>query len=83
MMARPLHQLGLSSLRCQHYGSGTSPAERAIPYVKLSLELPRRTGSVVTDTSLQCIKDKTAPLTMSCRHSSKLQDSSTPPLLAA
>ena len=48
-MARPRHQLSLSSLRCQHTAIGTSPA---MPCVKLSLELPRRTGSGVTGASL-------------------------------
>ena len=55
MMARPWHQLSLGSLRGQHTAIGTSPA---MPCVKLSLELPRRTGSGVIDASLQCIKDK-------------------------
>ena len=40
-MVQPLHRLGLSSLRCQHSGTGTSPAEHAIPCVRLQ-ELPRR-----------------------------------------
>ena len=39
--AQPLHRLGLGSLCCQHSETGTSPAERAIPCVRL-LELPRR-----------------------------------------
>ena len=40
-MVQPLHRLGLGSLRCQHSGTGTSPAERAIPCVRLQ-EPPRR-----------------------------------------
>ena len=62
MMARPRHQLSLDSLHCQRTATGTSSA---MPYAKLSLELPRRTRSGVTRVLLQCIKDKTAPLTMS------------------
>ena len=54
-MAQPRHQLSLGSLCGQHTAIGTSPT---IPCVKLSLELPRRTGSGVTGASPQCIKDK-------------------------
>ena len=54
-MAWPRHRLSLGSLRGQHTATGTSPA---MPCVKLSLELPRRTGSGVTGASPQCIKDK-------------------------
>ena len=39
--AQPLHRLGLDSLRCPRSGTGTSPAEHAIPYVELQ-ELPCR-----------------------------------------
>ena len=60
-MAQPRHQLSLGSLRGQHTATGTSPA---MPCVKLSLELPCRLGSGVTGTSLQYIKDRTAPSTM-------------------
>ena len=38
---QPLHRLGLGSPHCLHSGTGTSPAERAIPCVRLQ-ELPRR-----------------------------------------
>ena len=79
-MAQPRHQLSLNSLHGQHAATGTSST---IPYAKLSLEHPRRIRSGVTGALLWCIEDKTAPLTMPCRHSSKLQDSSTPPPLAA
>ena len=61
MMAWPQHQLSLGFLHYQHTATGTSSA---MPYVKLSLELPRHTGSNVTSTLLQHIKDKTAPSTM-------------------
>ena len=61
MMAHPRHQLSLGSLRCRHTATGTSSA---MPCVKLSLELPRHTGSGVTGALLQCIKDKTALSTM-------------------
>jgi len=40
-MVQPLHQLGLGSLCYQHSRTGTSPAERAIPCVRLQ-ESPRR-----------------------------------------
>ena len=40
-MVQPLHRLDLGSLRCQHSSIGTSPAERAIPCVRLQ-EPPRR-----------------------------------------
>jgi len=40
MMVQPLHRLGLGSLRCQHSSTDTSPAEHAIPCVRLQ-ELPR------------------------------------------
>ena len=60
-MARPRHQLSLDFLHCQRIATDTSPA---MPCAKLSLELPRRIGSGVTGASLQCIKDKTASLTM-------------------
>ena len=60
-MARPRHQLSLGSLCYQHTATGTSPAMLCI---KLSLELPHRTRSGVTGVLLQCIKDKTTPLTM-------------------
>ena len=60
-MAQPWHQLSLGSLHCQHTTTGTSSA---MPCIKLSLELPRRTGSGMTGASLQCIKDKIAPSTM-------------------
>ena len=54
-MARSQHQLSLGFLHYQHIATGTSSA---MPCVRLSLELPRRTGSGVTGASLQCIKDK-------------------------
>ena len=54
-MAQPRHQLSLGSSRGQHIATDTSLAR---PYVKLSLELPRRTGSGVTGASPQCIKDE-------------------------
>ena len=54
-MAQPRHQLSLDSSRGQHTATSMSPAR---PCVKLSLELPRRTGSGVTGASLQSIKDK-------------------------
>jgi len=38
---QPLHRLGLGSPRCQHSRTGMSPAERAIPCVRLQ-EPPRR-----------------------------------------
>jgi len=57
-MVQPLHRLSLGSLRCRHTATGTSSIACAMPCVKLSLELPRRTGSGVTGASLQCIKDK-------------------------
>ena len=60
-MARPRHQLSLGSLPFQRTATGMSSA---MPCAKLSLELPRRTGSGVTGALLQCIKDKAAPLTM-------------------
>ena len=60
-MARPRHQLSLGFLHCQRTATGTSSA---MPYAKLSLELPRRTRSGVTGVLLQCTKDKTTPLTM-------------------
>ena len=60
-MARPRHQLILGSLPYQRTATGTSSA---MPCAKLSLELPRRTGSGVTGALLQYIKDKTTPLTM-------------------
>ena len=60
-MARPQHQLSLGFLHCERTAIGTSSA---MPCAKLSLELPRHTRSGVTDTLLQCIKDKAAPLTM-------------------
>ena len=60
-IARPRHQLSLGSFHCQHTATGTTTA---IPCAKLSLELPRRTGSGVTGVLPQCIKDKAAPLTM-------------------
>ena len=59
-MARPWHQLSLGSLRGQHTVTDTSPA---IPCVKLSLELPRRTGSDVIGALLQHFKDGTTPST--------------------
>ena len=62
MMARPRHQLSLGFLHCQRIATGTS---LAMPCAKLSLEFPRRTRSGVTGALLQCIKDKTTPLTMS------------------
>ena len=49
MMARPRHQLSLDFSHCQRTATDTS---FALPYVKLLLELPRRTGSGVTDASL-------------------------------
>jgi hypothetical protein len=61
MMVRPRHRLGLGSLCCQHTANGTS---FVMPCVRLSLELPRRTGSGVAGALLQCIKDRTAPPTM-------------------
>ena len=61
-MAQPRHQLSLGFFHCQRTATGTSSA---MPCAKLSLELPRRTRSDVTGALLQCIKDKTAPLTMS------------------
>ena len=39
-IVQPLHRLSLGSLRCQRFGTGTSPAECTIPYVRLQ-ELPR------------------------------------------
>ena len=60
-MARPQHQLSLGFLHYQRAATGTSSA---MPCAKLSLELPRRTRSGVTGALLQCIKDKTALLTM-------------------
>jgi len=60
-MARPQHQLSLDPFRCRDTANDTSSA---MPCVKLSLELPRRSGSGVTGTSLQYIKDRTAPSTM-------------------
>jgi len=60
-MARPWHQLSLGSLHCQHTATDTSSA---MPYAKLSLELPRRTRSGVTGALHQCIKDRTTPSTM-------------------
>ena len=63
-MVQPLHQLGLGSLRCQHTAIDTTFTVCAMPYVKPSQELPRRTGSGVTGASLQYIEDKTAPSTM-------------------
>ena len=60
-MARPQHQLSLSSLHYQRTATGMSSV---MPCAKLSLELPRRTRSGVTGALLQCIKDKTTPLTM-------------------
>ena len=62
MMAQPRHQLSLGFLHCQRTATGTSSA---MPCAKLSLELPRHTRSGVTGALLQCIKDKTTPLTMS------------------
>ena len=61
MMARPQHQLSLDFSCRQHTVTGTSTAT---PCFKLSLELPRRTGSDVTGASPQCVKDRTAPSTM-------------------
>ena len=60
-MARPRHQLNLGFLHCQRTAIGTSSA---MPCAKLSLELPRRTGSGVTGVLHQCIKDRTTPSTM-------------------
>ena len=59
--ARPWHQQSLGSFHCQRTATGMSSA---MPRVKLSLELPCRTRSGVTGALLQCIKDKTTPLTM-------------------
>ena len=61
MMARPRHQLSLSSLHYQRTATGMSSA---MPYAKLSLEHPCRTRSDVTGALLQYIKDKTTPLTL-------------------
>ena len=41
-MVQPLHRLGLGSLHRRRTGTGTSPAVRATPCVRLQ-ELPRRT----------------------------------------
>ena len=60
-MARPRHQLSLSSL---HYQHTVTHMLSAMPCVKLSLEFPRHIGSGVTGALLQCIKDKIAPSTM-------------------
>ena len=60
-MAQPRRQLSLGSFHCQRTATGTTTA---IPCAKLSLGLPRRTRSGVTGVLLQCIKDKTTPLTM-------------------
>ena len=60
-MARPRHQLSLGSLHSQCTVTGTL---LAMPCAKLSLELPRRTRLGVTGALLQCLKDKTAPLTI-------------------
>ena len=60
-MAQPRHQLSLGSLHYQRTATGTSSA---MPCAKLSLDLPHRIGSGVTGVLLQCIKDKTTPLTM-------------------
>ena len=47
---QPLHRLSLGSPRCQHSGTDTSPAERAIPYVRLQ-EPPRRAQGLALVTS--------------------------------
>ena len=60
-MARPRHQLSLGSFHYQRTATGTTTA---MPCAKLSLGLPRRIRSGVTGALLQCIKDKTTPLTM-------------------
>ena len=60
-MAQPRHQLSLDFLHCQCTVTDTSSA---MPCAKLSLELPHHTRSGVTGALVQCIKDKTAPLTM-------------------
>ena len=60
-IARPQDQLSLGSFHCQRAATGTTTA---MPCAKLSLERPHRTRSGVTGALLQCIKDKTTPLTM-------------------
>ena len=59
-MARPRHQLSLSFSRSQHTVTGASIAT---PRFKLTLELPRRTGSDVTGASPQYFKDGNTPST--------------------
>jgi len=59
-MARPRHQLSLGSSCGRHTATSTSLAR---PCVKLSLELPRRTGSDVTGALLQHFKGRTTPST--------------------
>ena len=54
-MVWPLHRLSLGSLCCRHTATSTSSA---MPYVKLSLELPHYIESGVTGASPQCIKDE-------------------------
>ena len=51
-MVRPLHLLGLGSLRCQHTATDMLFIVCAMPCIKPSQELPRRTGSGVIGTSL-------------------------------
>ena len=57
-MARPRHQLSLGFSRSQHTVTGTPIAT---PRFKITLELPRRTGSDVTGVSPQYFKDETTP----------------------
>jgi len=59
-MARPRHQLSLGFSRSQHTVTGTSTAT---PRFKITLELPRRIGSDVTDASPQYFEDGTTPST--------------------
>jgi hypothetical protein len=51
-MVRPLHRLGLGSLRCRHTAIDTSFTVCAMACVKPPQELPRRIRSSVTSTSL-------------------------------
>ena len=60
-MARPQHQLSLGFSRSQHMVTGASTA---MPRFRLTLELPRCTGSDVTSMSPQYFKDETTPSPM-------------------
>ena len=59
-MARPRHQLSLGFSRSQHTVTGTSTAT---PRFKITLELPRRTGSDVTGALPQYFEGGTTPST--------------------